>query len=277
MKMHIEMINLSRAIERRALMEDTLEKAGVTAQFHPAFDMKERPREELEEHCRTSGPWGVLHEVNMACTISHAQVWERFLASDADLCLAMEDDIFISPDLGAWLSDLSWWPDDADIVKLERWRGHKLRVLLEKKTRSHRGRTIKRILSRHVGAAGYILTRDAARQFLELRPFKLTVDNLLFNFNASPTARRMKVYQIDPALIEQGNEPRQQSQGRADRGRPKGLALLKQKIQRGYFELAYPLSTFAKALTGRAKLAKITFIADDTEEVADALIPHRTD
>ncbi|GFE48833.1 hypothetical protein So717_05860 [Roseobacter cerasinus] len=265
-RLHIEMINLARAEERRARMQAELAQAGVDAQFHPAFDMREHPREEMLRHCRPDGPWGLFHDSNMAITISHAQVWERFLASDAELCLVMEDDIFIAPELGQWLDDLSWWPTDADMVKLERWRARSLKVLLGRSSGDYRGRRISRLMSRHVGAAGYMLTRPAAQRFLAERPFNITIDNLLFNFNASPVARAMRVYQIQPALIEQGNEPEGVALQTATRNRPEGLALLRQKLKRAYYEVAYPLPTLASALTGRAKLHQITFHAQPGPE-----------
>lgn len=262
MKLHVEMINLARATERRDHMRAELAQARLTAAFHPAFDLRAHSREEMLEHCRAEGPWGVFNDSNMAITISHARVWERFLASDAELCLVMEDDVFIAPELGDWLDDLNWWPADADIVKLERWRARNLRILLQDVGRAHRGRALKRLLSRHVGAAGYMLTRKAAQALLAERPFALTIDNLLFNFNASPVARAMTVYQVTPALIVQGNEPPQLERNTPHRFRPTGAALLRQKLKRGYYEVAYPWSTLAKALTGKARLATVPYLAN---------------
>lgn len=257
--LHIEMINLARAVERRERMQAELERAGIEAEFHPAFDMAEHPRTEMLRHCRPDGPWGLFHDSNMAITISHARVWERFLSSQATHCLIMEDDIFIAPELGQWIESLTWWPTDADMVKLERWRGRNLKVLLGAEAAPHRGRHLARLLSRHVGAAGYMLTRTAAEALLAARPFDITIDNLLFNFNASPVARSLRVYQVQPALIEQGNEPEGVALQTATRHRPKGMALLRQKLRRAYYELAYPLPTLFKAATGRAKLHRITF------------------
>ncbi|MEM6888655.1 MAG: glycosyltransferase family 25 protein [Pseudomonadota bacterium] len=266
--LHIEMINLARAPERRARMQGELAAAGVTAAFHPAFDKEAHPREEMLKHCRPDGPWGAFHDSNMAITISHAQVWERFLAAKASHCLVMEDDVFIAPELGAWLQDMSWWPADADMVKLERWRARSAKVLLGHAGDTYRGRRVVRLLSRHVGAAGYILTRAAARRFLDQRPFNITIDNLLFNFNASPAARAMRVYQVQPALIEQGNEPEGIPVQTAKRYRPKGMALVRQKLKRAYYELAYPLPTLASAATGRASLHRITFDAQPMTKAA---------
>ncbi|MEP2641860.1 glycosyltransferase family 25 protein [Roseobacter sp.] len=260
-RLYTEMINLARADERRVHMHAELAQAGIDAQFFPAFDSSTEALAEMHRQCQPEGPWGLFHTANMAITISHARVWERFLASDADLCLVMEDDVFIAPDLRQWLDDLSWWPADADMVKLERWRGRSLKVLLSARGTSHHGRRVARLLSRHVGAAGYIMTRQTAERFLAQRPFNITVDNLLFNFNASPAARRMTVYQVHPALVEQGNEPDDAVAQTPQRLRPTGWARIRQKLKRGYYEIAYPLPTLLRALTGRARLHQITFLA----------------
>lgn len=256
---HIGMINLTRAADRRALMTRELARAGLGPYFHTAFDSTAHPREAMLAQCRTEGPWGVFNESNMAITISHAQVWEAFLQSDATHCLVMEDDIHISPDLGAWLDDLSWWPEGADMVKIERWRARRGQILMGPVIASFRGRALAQLYSRHVGAAGYMLTRDAATRLLAQRPFSMTIDNFLFNFNASRAPRRMNVFQVMPALVQQGNEPEGGVRHTARRSRPTGLPLLRQKIRRGWSEIAYPLPTILKALTGRATLRRVSF------------------
>lgn len=259
---HIEMTNLARAEDRRVQMRRETAVAGFDVEFHPAFDFTEHDEADILARCKREGPWGTFHTPNMAATLSHAKAWERFLASDASHCLVMEDDIFISPDLGAWLKDLSWWPKGGDIVKLERWRSKSTKVLMEAPVSIHRDRQIQRMLSRHMGAAGYMLTRDAAAKLLASQPFDMVVDHILFNINASQAARHMQIYQISPAMIVQGNEPEGSPFYMGERKRPKGMALIRQKLKRLYYEVAYPLSTWGKLLTGRAKLSKIAFVKD---------------
>ena len=256
--LYAEMINLARAEARRDLMTPTLISAGVSVQVFPAFDLRSENPATLDAMTRPFGNWGVFKSKDRAVTISHARVWERFLASDGDLCLVLEDDVFVSPELGAWLSDLSWWPASADLVKLERWRGRSLKLLMRPHA-DHLGRQINRLLSRHTGAAGYILTRRAAEGLLAQRPFSMTVDQLLFNLNASSAARRMAVYQVTPALVVQGNEPASDGTRNVGSGRPSGWPLVHQKLLRGYFELAYPLPTIFALLTGQARLDTVPY------------------
>ncbi|MEM9395055.1 MAG: glycosyltransferase family 25 protein [Pseudomonadota bacterium] len=257
------MINLEVDADRRQHMAAELDRAGVPAQVFPGFDYRKEGKEALEANCRPFGPWGVFHPQNMACTLSHAAAWERFLETELPYALILEDDVFVSPELGAWLSDMSWWPEDADIVKIERWRSKndRLFVLVDSAPAQHLNRDIARLLTRHVGAAGYLLSRKAARLLLEEKPFDITVDNLLFNMNASRVAGALKIYQIYPALVEQGNEPEGRVHRPFVRQRPEGLTLVRQKLLRGYHEVAYPLSTVLQFMTGRAKRARVTFEA----------------
>ena len=261
MSVYVEVINLARATERRAHMQAELQSAGIEAVFPPAFDMKEHDPEIMLQHCKPSGPWGTFQPGNMACTISHELAWERFLASDAEHAVILEDDVFISPDIAAWLGDMSWWPDDAQLVKIERWNGRDTKVLLARDGHVHLGRELRRLFGRHVGSAGYILNREGARRMLAHRPFALSIDNYLFNRNASPAARSVTTYQVNPALVQQGNEPEGVAPSLTHRKRPEGWALVVQKAKRGWHEVAYPLATYVKFFTGQIVLTPVPYVA----------------
>ena len=259
---YVEMINLERDAERRAHMTRALAEARVDAHIPAAFDLRTAPEGVLDKYTSAEGPWGQLPDQDRACTISHMRSWQRFLDSDATHCLILEDDIHISSELHLWLDDLGWWPEDADVVKIERWRGRAFKVLLQRHS-NHLGRHISRLLSRHVGGAGYMLTRTAARKLIDSAPYGIAVDNLLFNQNASAVARSLKLYQVHPALITQGNEPPNRPAPTAPRRiRPTGWALVRQKAKRGYYEVAYPLSSILKLLGGRAQIKAVDYKAE---------------
>ncbi|MFD3190915.1 glycosyltransferase family 25 protein [Sedimentitalea sp. HM32M-2] len=252
-------ISLRRATARRRAVTRELLAAGVSAVFVDAIDVRQVDEGELRKRCRDEGPWGVFTLQNMACTLSHAQIWQKFLDTDAEFALILEDDVFVATDLGSWLSDTGWWPKGADVVKFERWRSDGLYVLLDGRAVCHRGRTIRRMYSRHSGSAGYMLTRAAAKAFLAREPFDVSIDQLLFNAAASPAARNMSIHQVQPAMIEQGNDPDPgQAQG-LHRPRPTGRALWRQKIRRGLNELRFPPHVIARVLSGRARPTLIRF------------------
>ena len=87
MKLYTEMLNIERASDRKQLMLDELERKKIQAQFFKAVDFKTTPKEEILSECQTYGPWGQFHIQNMAATLSHARAWERFLQSDAEICM----------------------------------------------------------------------------------------------------------------------------------------------------------------------------------------------
>lgn len=116
------------------------------------------------------------------------------------------------------------------------------------------------MLSRNPGSAGYLLTRSAAQQLLAARPFDLSIDQLLFNPLVSPLAVSLNPYQITPALVKQGNTPPEESSllGHATR-RPDPALRRRQKRLRGMAELrALPLNLL-RLITGRARLARVTY------------------
>ncbi|MCB4454682.1 glycosyltransferase family 25 protein [Leisingera sp. McT4-56] len=259
MKAAVYLIGLQQAVGRAELMQRELDQAGLTATRIDAVDSTAVSREEMLEQCRDEGNWGYFQTKDMACTLSHAKAWEALLASDADVALILEDDVFLSPDTGAWLDDLSWWPADAGIVKFERWRAKRLQVALGKGGFTHLGREVRQLMSRHSGGAAYVISRQAAQHFLDSRPFDITLDNLLFNFDASKPARGIKIYQVQPALAEQGNDVRGERGIGPKRHRPKGWPLIRQKLRRGIFEFRGGFRILPNVVLGRATLEKIRF------------------
>ena len=265
MKLYTEMLNIERAIDRKALMLKELENKNIKAHIFKGIDFKEVKKEEILAEFLPYGPWGQLDIQSMACTLSHAKAWERFLRSDAEICFIMEDDVHVSEDLEQWLINLSWWPDGADIVKLECWVekiNKKGSILFENPGKCYLNRKVKRLLTRHMGGAGYLLTRKAAKKLLKSKPFDMAVDHILFNINASKIAKKMNIYQIIPALIIQGNEPKKQvnyTGNRQNKRNASGFSLLRQEYRRGLYEISVPFKTLLKFLNGKAAFEKITY------------------
>ena len=272
MSIPIFLIGLARANGRARLMEQELQKTRLSATRVNAVDCAESTRKVFLRECRTEGPWGIFHTKDMACTLSHAKAWEAFIASGAERALILEDDVFLSPELSNWLNDASWWPADAQIVRFERWRSNKLYVALGRKRLSHLGRDLRLMLSRHPGGAAYALTQEAARHFLAQKPFDIALDGLLFNPSASPAARQINVYQVIPAMVEQGNEALGEFQMGAPRVRPKGWPLVRQKTRRGIAEVSSGCRTVTNLVLGRATLEKIVY-APQVLPVSEPIVP----
>lgn len=255
-----EVINLQISAERRGLMDREFEKAGVSVHFYPAVHFQDVEEDDLLRFFKTTGPWGKTSPGHMATTISHMKAWERFLETEFSHCAIFEDDVFGSPELCDWFDDLKWWPADADIVKIEKWRNDNPKVLLEPPISQKKGRVIQKLLSRHMGEAGYMLTRKSAKMLIQSRPYNKVVDHLLFNFNASPETRKMNVYQVEPSLVTQGNEP-VGSTMMAPSGKLPIWELLRQETRRGILEFSFPISTYKNFFSGQAKFTKLSYQA----------------
>jgi glycosyl transferase, family 25 len=265
MKLYIEMLNIKRAKDRKALMSEQLKSKNIDANFFEGIDFKETDKKVLEENCLGFGPWGEIQDREMACTASHAKAWKRFLESDSDICLIMEDDIYISEELEKWLNDLSWWPTEAEIIKLECWVekiNGKGKILLENPGKSHLNRKVKKLLTRHMGAAGYLLTRRAAEKLIKSVPLNMVADHILFNMNASKIAKNMEIYQVIPALIIQGNEPKNSNSYTGNRNtklKVTGMKWLSQELKRGRYEISIPFRTILKYINKTASLEVIEY------------------
>ncbi len=253
------MISLDRAQGRQDRMRAALDDAGLEAEFVSAVDLLGTPEEELRAHCKSFGPWGVFAPGNMACTLSHAKSWKRFLKSDADIALILEDDVFLSPELRLWLQDLTWWPPTSDLVKIEHWRSKSLKVILGTPFSAHLGREIAPLLSRNPGAAAYLLTRRGAERLLAYKPFDMTIDALLFNPLVSRPAVDLAPCQVWPALSIQGNTPPDEDSflGHLQR-KATGPLYRKQKRIRGMAELRALPKQIIRLASGRARLVRVT-------------------
>lgn len=260
---HIAVVNLTRASDRRERMEAEFASAGIAGAFFPAIDAREPENRVRLDQMPDRGPWGAVALHDKACTASHLALLEDFLGRDEDICLVLEDDVFLSPELSAWITDLSWWPAEADLVKLERWRDDKLLVVMGKSPAEHMGRKISRLYSRHSGTGGYMISRKGAEKVLAAARVDMPIDHLLFNVNISPTARGLNTYQVHPALLVQGNEPEAPAQNtRAQTAPAKPVeSKLAKELRRGWHEVKVLPRLLALGLTGRATAQKITYAA----------------
>jgi glycosyl transferase family 25 len=146
---------------------------------------------------------GEVPRGDKACLLSHRLAWEKFLASGGSHAAFLEDDVVLSTPARDLLADGAWVPGDATVVKLEHYGPKGQRVLLDGLRTVTEDFTVGRMLSRHTGAAAYILSRQAAELLLSQTSFALPVDHLLFNPNNSALFGRLSPVQLLPAIARQ--------------------------------------------------------------------------
>ncbi|KEP67864.1 glycosyl transferase [Thioclava dalianensis] len=133
-----------------------------------------------------------------ACFLSHRECWRRIADGEDAFGAVFEDDVHLSADAAAFLTDESWIPPGADVVKIETYM---TRVWLDKRCIVANGRSLHRLRSTHIGGAGYILSREAAARLFECSTHvAMPLDHLVFDpvYNY-----RLRVWQLNEAICIQ--------------------------------------------------------------------------
>ncbi|HJS46196.1 MAG TPA: glycosyltransferase family 25 protein [Rhizomicrobium sp.] len=201
--MRIYLVNLARRPDRLATMIRQTVPLGLSLERIEAVDAKSEEPAMVNRWFTQSGPLGQIPMGDKACLLSHRQGWNMFLASGDRHAVFLEDDVRLSVSAAALLTSDGWIPADAAVVKLEHYGPAGQRVLLDEIRAVGEDFQLGRMLSRHTGAAAYILSRRAAELLLHQTCFDLPVDHLLFNPNNSKLFARLRPRQLVPAIARQ--------------------------------------------------------------------------
>lgn len=197
--MNIYVINLDRHPQRMARMSGLLN--GLAFERIAAVDGM--ALEGADTVCfqeeRNQGVPQYLSRFELACTFSHRKALEAFLAGTDDYACILEDDVLLSCDFPEFIRDESWIPTGANLIKIETFRRP---VVLGRTVVGCLSRSLAPLLSEHLGCAGYILNREAARKIVAktISPARI-IDHLVFGSDA--IRESVGVYQLVPALCVQ--------------------------------------------------------------------------
>jgi glycosyl transferase, family 25 len=204
--MRIYLINLARRPDRLAAMQRQATPSGLALERVEAVDAASgEPLDRWFEpnDVKGGGPLGEIPQGDKACLLSHRRAWEIFIAGGESHAAFLEDDVRLSASAPALLSSANWIPADVAVVKLEHYGPAGQRVLLTDLHAVGEDFELGRMLSRHTGAAAYILSRGAAEILLRQTRFDLPVDHLLFNPNNSKLFASLSPWQLVPAIARQ--------------------------------------------------------------------------
>ncbi len=208
--MRTYVINLATATERMEHMTAMLDALGIPFARFNALDPERAERHPLFGQIRPLrvGRSWVAGEI--ACLLSHYEVWRSIAAGSHRFGVVLEDDVILDARLKRIVDETQPLPSDADLVKIET-DAKSIVALSRRSFPTEGGGVYRRLLSMHGGTGGYVLSRKAAR-FLVNSPdvansFDMPVDDMLF-VPTHPIGRRLCVYQSVPALaIQSGNLP----------------------------------------------------------------------
>lgn len=184
-------INLDRSTDRLAHMTEQFARIGVAFERVPGIETPDGSRVILQR----------LTRAEICCFLSHRRCWQIIADGTDRYGAVFEDDIFFSSDAGPLLADDGWVPRDADLVKLETYF---VPVRLgRKRTPIGNGYSVVRLVGQHVGAAGYVISKAAARTLLKrTKRINGAVDDALFSPTLMTCARNT-IYQLMPAPCAQ--------------------------------------------------------------------------
>lgn len=193
-------INLDRSRDRFAHVTAEFARIGIAFERIAAIDAQERPDlAEMPLRAKRKSPLS-LADAEIACLLSHKQCWSIIAAGEDAYGAIFEDDVVLSDKAGPLLADTGWIPADADIVKLETFFNRT--TIARKRVACGHGFFASRLYGLHIGAAGYILSRQAAWNLLEADEMGIPVDQLVFNPRFSAPSGKV-IYQLVPALCLQ--------------------------------------------------------------------------
>jgi glycosyl transferase, family 25 len=194
-------INLDRAIERRAHMEDQAQKAGLDFIRIAAVDGRDLDSAEVRQICPAAGLSHLLSAVEVACFLSHRLAWKAISEGTEPYGVVFEDDIKLSNAAGNYLRDGSWIPSGCQLIKVETIA--RLLWLAPPAFNLHGNRRLWRMASANMGGGGYIVSKSLAATLLDLtKTFADPVDVVLFHPD-SPLWKQYQAFQMDPALCIQ--------------------------------------------------------------------------
>lgn len=174
----VALINLPESMERRERMQKRLEALGLAYQILPAID----GRAELERLLRSVDVPAFQSNVGrdvlpgeIGCYHSHLAAWERFLASDEQVLLVLEDDVVFHKDFIEALQMAMRARAHWDFLKLNKIRAKQ--PVCQGRLGSYK---LNAYLGPATGLGAYLIQRPTAQRLLpRLLPITRPIDHEL--------------------------------------------------------------------------------------------------
>lgn len=195
-------ISLPYEKERRNHIVNQFYKCKVDFEFFDAYSPSEKMDNDILELIPKLGGNNSLTPGEKGCFLSHFALWKKCVDEKLEYVAIFEDDVLLSSELQHFFEKIKDIPSSCFILKLESFP---MKVKI-KKVAKLLNRSVVAIKSPYVGAAGYILSNEAARKLIDyvtkLEPEELLPgDELLFNMLINQ--EWLDIYQVLPALCIQ--------------------------------------------------------------------------
>lgn len=241
-------ISLASAKDRRLHIANEFETKSIKYHFFDAIQPNQIPL--MEEKYGISLSNSKLTAGEKACFFSHVEVWKIAIENNLQYVAIFEDDVFLGKNAGDFLSNFDWVPENFHIIKLEMFEEY---VLMDfKRTSLKNRRSLRKLNEMHLGTAGYILSLEGAKDYLNYiksKNINEALDHLMFE-SYLKTDRKM-VYQMIPGLSAQADRigkynlesqlENDRKYNRLNYDVPKIKLTLIQKLKREFFRLIHQM------------------------------------
>ena len=194
----VVLINLERARVRRDRMAAAFARTGIEFEIWPAVDARaltDADRRLVDHEARRRLGLYPIPDGSLANTLSQRAAMRDLVENGPEMMAVFEDDSTLDDALPAVLTALEERSDLYDIVVLQRRNpGRRFVPYISLPT----GHTLGRVRFADYGSNGYVITRNAARRFLERTPRMVReIDQALSRF----WDNGLNVLYVHPAVV----------------------------------------------------------------------------
>ncbi|WP_298775248.1 glycosyltransferase family 25 protein [uncultured Shewanella sp.] len=194
-------ISLKTASKRQSHINQAFSAQGIPFEFFDAItpDINDAEASRLKLVIKNTS----LSQAEVSCLLSHVAILQKIVDESIPYGAIFEDDIHLGKGADRFLCDDNWIPPTMGLIKLEKFnniaRGQfGSSIKLDSKTE------LFRLKGRHLGAAGYIVSHEMARQLLnELSQYDSlgAIDKIIFE--EFIIDNKIDVFQLQPAICAQ--------------------------------------------------------------------------
>jgi glycosyl transferase family 25 len=184
-------INLDRDTARLDWITGAFRKIGISFERYAAVN-KDQLSDEAVNRASGNPGWS---RGEIACFLSHIEVWHKIASSPEPYAAVFEDDVHLCPSAASFLGDSSWIPPGVELIKLETTLNP---VRVGEQKLDFAGHGLVKLQSFHNGSAGYIISRQhAALLANSTEQFDRPVDDFIFDLH------KAACWQLSPAICIQ--------------------------------------------------------------------------
>ncbi|MDY6537588.1 glycosyltransferase family 25 protein [Acinetobacter faecalis] len=198
--MSIFVISLENAKSRQEHIKQEFSKEKIPFSFFKAVTPKDI--DNVSEQLGIDVSNTDLTDGEKACFLSHASLWQKLIAENLDYICIFEDDIYLGENINRFLFDISCYPNDFDIIKLESF-DHEIVIDPDFKKKIG-ARELFKLASKSLGTAGYILSRKSA---IKLFNYLTNIEKIEpvdhFLFETLVYEKKFNIYYLNPSICKQ--------------------------------------------------------------------------